>query len=133
MSKVQGVLFHNTKDGKRGFNEDGDEKEDCKYEGEIENGLPNGQGKYTFPERTQNYVGGFIDGLRSGVGTFTWSNGGMYEGKYENNRRNGKGKRTSPDGFVTEGEFKNNEFWSGTIKDKDGNIISNYVNGEEQD
>jgi|TARA_B100001964_G_C13810543_1_gene412848 hypothetical protein len=133
MSKVQGVLFHNTKDGKRGFNEDGDEKEDCKYEGEIENGLPNGQGKYTFPERTQNYVGGFIDGLRSGVGTFTWSNGGMYEGKYENNRRNGKGKRTLPSGGIQEGEFKNNEFWSGTIKDKDGNIISNYVNGEEQD
>ena len=33
--------------GKYGQYEDGDEKNDGKYVGEIKNGLPNGQGTYT--------------------------------------------------------------------------------------
>ena len=138
LSSSQGVLFFKKVNGELGYHENGDEDKDRKYEGKIENGLPNGHGKYTFPQVTQNYVGGFKDGLRSGFGTYTWSDhspngGGKYEGEYENNRRNGKGKRTFLNGYVQEGEFKNNEFWNGTLKDKDGNIISNYVNGEEQD
>ena len=40
MSRSQGVLFHNTANGKVGYHEEGDEKNDGKYEGEIENGLP---------------------------------------------------------------------------------------------
>ncbi len=64
MPRSQGVLFHNTANGKVGYHEEGDEKNDGKYEGEIEKGLPNGQGTFTFPNSTQIYVGTFKDGLR---------------------------------------------------------------------
>ena len=131
MSRSQGVLFHNTTNGKVGYHEEGDEKNDGKYEGEIKNGLPNGQGTFTFPNSTQIYVGTFKDGLREGKGTYTWSDGGKYEGEYRNNRRNGKGKRTTPDGSIGEGEFHDGDLWNGTIMDKDGDIISKIANGVE--
>ena len=131
MSRSQGVLFHNNINGKAGYHEEGDKKNDGKYDGEIENGLPNGQGTFTFPNSTQIYVGTLKDGLREGKGTYTWSDGGKYEGEYRNNRRNGKGKRTTPDGSIGEGEFHDGDLWNGTIMDKDGDIISKIANGSE--
>ena len=131
MSRSQGVLFHNTANGKVGYHEEGDEKNDGKYEGGIENRLPNGQGTFTFPNSTQIYVGTFKDGLREGKGTYTWSDGGKYEGEYRNNIRNGKGKRTTPDGSIGEGEFHDGDLWNGTIMDKDGDIISKIARGVE--
>ena len=81
------------------------------------------------------YVGEFVNGLREGVGTFTWSSqgpesGSVYEGEYKNNRRNGKGKRTYGDGSILEGDWKDNELWNGTKHDKEGNISEKYLNGE---
>ena len=105
-----------------------------KYEGEIENGKPNGNGIWT-QMNGATYVGQFVNGLREGVGTFTWSihspdGGDVYEGEYKNNRRNGKGKRTYRDGSILEGDWKDNELWNGTKYDKEGNISGKYVNGE---
>ena len=65
-----------------------------KFEGEIENGEPNGNGIWT-QCCGSTYVGHFVNGLREGFGTFTWSvhspNGvGMYEGDYKKNRQSGK-------------------------------------------
>ena len=105
-----------------------------KYEGEIENGKPNGNGIWTQMDGA-TYVGQFVNGLREGVGTFTWSSqgpesGSVYEGEYKNNRRNGKGKRTYRDGSILEGDWKDNELWNGTKYDKEGNISGKYVNGE---
>ena len=81
------------------------------------------------------YVGQFVNGLREGVGTFTWSihspdAGRVYEGEYKNNRRNGKGKRTYRDGSILEGYWKDNKLWNGTKHDKEGNISGKCVNGE---
>ena len=105
-----------------------------KFEGEIENGQPNGNGIWTQMDGA-TYVGQFVNGLREGVGTFTWSihspdGGDVYEGEYKNNRRNGKGKRTYRDGSILEGDWKDNELWDGTKYDKEGNISVKYVNGE---
>ena len=69
---------------------------DHKYEGEIENGKPNGNGTWTMGNGAI-YVGQFVNGHREGLGTFTWSkygpaSGKSYEGMWKNNRRHGKGK-----------------------------------------
>ena len=87
---------------------------DHKYEGEIENGKPHGNGTW-IQMNGATYVGQFINGLREGIGTFTWSSqgpesGSVYEGEYKNNRRNGKGKRTNEDGHIQDGNWINNEF-----------------------
>ena len=44
MSSSQGVLFLRNVNGKSNWFEDGDEDNDGKYIGEIENGKPNGTG-----------------------------------------------------------------------------------------
>ena len=145
MSSKKGILYERlpSVDGRRGWYEgrEGDEEKDKegypkynKYEGEIENGKPNGNGTCTLINGA-TYVGQYVDGLREGLGTFTWSihapdGGGVYEGGYKNNRRNGKGKRTYRDGSILEGYWKDNKFWNGTKYDKEGNISGKYVNGE---
>ena len=53
-----------------------------KYEGEIKNGLPNGQGTYSFPNGDK-YVGEWKDGIYHGQGTLTLSNGNKYVGEYK--------------------------------------------------
>ena len=69
---------------------------DHKYEGEIENGKPNGNGTWEMGNGA-TYVGQWVNGLREGLGTFTWSkfgpkSGQSYEGEWVNNKRHGKGK-----------------------------------------
>jgi hypothetical protein len=113
------------------------DKEGCfpenKFEGEIENGQPNGNGIWTQCCGSK-YVGQFVNGLREGIGTFTWSihspNGvGMYEGEYKKNRQSGKGIRTRSDGSKYDGIWKNGKLWKGTIYLKDGTILSKYEDG----
>ena len=112
MSSKKGILYGRTSWSEE--TEDGEvyekDKEGFfnynKYEGEIENGKPNGNGIWT-QMNGATYVGQFVNGLREGVGTFTWSSqgpesGSVYEGEYKNNRRNGKGKRTYRDGSILE-------------------------------
>jgi len=77
-----------------------------KYKGQVENGDPNGQGTYTFPDG-KKYVGGWKDSKYHGQGTLTSS-----DGKY----------------FV--GEFKDSKPWNITGYDKNGNIKRKWVNGK---
>ena len=80
MSKNKGVLFFREENGEPKWFENGDEDNDGKYLGIIENGKPNGQGTYTL------------------------SDGGTFEG-YLNGFGNGNGKHTDSEGKVYEGEF----------------------------
>ena len=107
MSSSQGVIFLKKKNvnGESKWVEDGDEENDGKYVGEIENGKPNGQGTYTSPVGG-TFIGEWKDGKRNGQGTFTWSDGEKYVG-----------------------EWKDGEMWNGTQYDKDGNIKYKWVNG----
>ena len=52
----EGVLFWRYENGVMRWFKDGNEKTDEKYEGEIVNGVPNGQGTLTYPDGDQ-YVG----------------------------------------------------------------------------
>jgi hypothetical protein len=87
---------------------------DNKYEGEIKDGEPNGNGIWTQCDGA-TYVGQFVNGLREGTGTFTWADRGdelesVYQGEYKNNRRHGLGKRTYGNGSIQEGNWIDNDF-----------------------
>ena len=84
----------------------GDKKFHLKYEGEVENGKPNGLGFITFPD------------------------GGEYVGELKNGGRNGQGTQTWKDGRKFVGEWRDVLEWNGTLYFKDGNIYGKYVNGE---
>jgi hypothetical protein len=129
----------------------GDEKTDGKYEGEIKNGKPDGQGINTSPDGTnyvgefkdgrpdglgittfhdgEKYEGEFKDGLPNGKGTETYSSGNKYVGEFKDGKKHGQGKFTIEGGPKVEGEFKDDKFWNGTYYDKNGNIKYKYVNG----
>ena len=59
--KEKGVLYELKVNGEWGWYKSGDEKKDGKYEGEVVNGFPNGQGTLTFSSGNK-YVGEHKDG-----------------------------------------------------------------------
>ena len=77
------------------------------YEGDIKNGLRDGNGKLTRSATGDVYVGQFKDDEISGKGTFTYSNGDVYEGELLNSQKHGQGKFTYANGNVYEGQFAN--------------------------
>jgi len=108
-----GVLYLGKRNGKVGYYtekwegvESEDNRDFSKYEGEIKNGKPNGQGESTFPDG-RKYVGEFKNGYWNGQGTETSPDGEKYVGEFKDGERNGQGIETSPDGTKYVGEFKN--------------------------
>ena len=95
MSTSQGVIFLKKKNvnGKSKWFEDGDEDNDGKYIGEIENGKPNGTGSITFPDG-QKYEGECKDGKRNGQGTYTFRSGAKYVGEHKDGEQHGQGTYT---------------------------------------
>ena len=161
--RKMGILFYrrnysDSKYGEWGWYKDGDEKKNYKYVGEIKNGKPNGQGKWTLPNGNK-YEGEWKDGEKHGRGSYTWSNGrkyigewkdgkkhgqgsytfgrgkweaDKYVGEFKNEYRHGQGTYTSSSGRNYEGEWKDGEIWKGTHFDQDGNIIAKWWNGVKQ-
>jgi hypothetical protein len=84
----------------------GDKETHPKYEGDVDNGKPNGLGILTFRYGTK-YVGEWKDGKPNGLGILTYRYGTKYKGY-----------------------FKDWVLWNGTDYDKDGNIKVKYVNGK---
>jgi len=130
----------------------GNKKVQPKYEGEITNGKPNGQGTQTWSNGDkyvgewkdgkkhgqgtitspygEKYVGEYKDGLENGQGTYTWSDGSKYVGEYKDGEVDGQGTYTWSDGSKYVGEYKDGKRWKGTEYDKYGNIYLKYVNGK---
>ena len=77
------------------------------------------------------YVGEIVSGKPHGQGTRTFTNGDKYVGEWKNGKENGNGKRNSPDGRNYVGEWKDDKEWNGNEYNKDGKIISKYVDGKE--
>ncbi len=108
-----GVLYIGKRNGEDGWYEEKWEgvvsennMDYWKYEGEIKNGFPNGQGTSTYPDGG-NYIGNHTDGQQSGQGTKTSPNGVKYEGEWKKGLLNGQGKMTFPNGSSYVGVFKN--------------------------
>ena len=116
----------------------GDENNDGKYLGEIENGKPNGKGSITFPDGRE-YLGEFKDGKEHGKGTLTTPEGFTDVGEWEDDDLYINVKMDMkldfeefiyPNESKYFGEWKNDKEWNGTGYDKNGNIEEKYVNGE---
>ena len=94
----------------------------------FKDGLPNGQGTFTFLDGWK-YEGGWVFGKYHGQGTWTSPSGYKYDGEWKDGKRSGQGTQTYPDGEKYEGSWKNGVRWNGTDYHKDGNIKYKYVNG----
>jgi hypothetical protein len=113
--KNKRVLYLGLRNGKSGFFTEkweglGDEKniDYAKYEGDVDNGLPNGQGEET-SIYGRTYVGGFKDGKEHGIGKYTHTNDEIFVG-----------------------EWKDGEMWNGKFYDQNGYLIGNFVNGKNK-
>ena len=130
--RQKGVLFFREGNSGFGWYEDGDEKKDRWYVGEIENGEPNGQGISTSPDGNK-YVGEFKNGNEHGQGTYTFEKGKYegfkYVGEWKDGTQQGQGTDRLPDGSNFVGEWKDGERWNGTHYDKEGKIIGKFMNG----
>ena len=73
-NKKEGILFWRENEGSFGWHETGDEKNDYKYTGEVENNLPNGWGKFAYPSG-YTYEGQYKDGKRTGKVVFLFRMG----------------------------------------------------------
>ena len=62
------------------------------------------------------YVGGVVDGKRSGKGTIFWQDGTRFVGEFENDMRNGPGTMIMPDGKVYSGVFQDDELIDTTVE-----------------
>jgi hypothetical protein len=100
-----------------------------KYEGKWSNGWMNGKGTYTWNDG-RKYVGEYKSGKRDGQGTMTTLDGTKYVGGWKNGKRNGQGTFTLLDGTMYVGEYKDGFPWNGIIYDKDGNIEQKFMNGK---
>tara|TARA_B110000914_G_scaffold102717_1_gene90111 strand:+ start:373 stop:993 length:621 start_codon:yes stop_codon:yes gene_type:complete len=99
-----------------------------RYLGSWKNGKMNGRGTFTYPNG-EKYVGEWKDGKEHGQGTTTFPNGDRYVGEYKDGDSHGQGTFTSKDGGKFIGEWKDDKEWNGNNYNKDGNVISKYVNG----
>ena len=77
-----------------------------KYVGEVSNGVPHGQGTYTFANGDK-YVGGWKNFLYHGHGTFILADGYKYIGEYK-------------DGIP----------WNATAYNADGTVKGTFSNGK---
>ncbi len=90
-----------------------------KYSGECKDGMANGKGIATGKDK---YEGGFINGLKSGYGTYEWPYGMIYKGEYSNDKRNGFGTMTVPKAayLATQAQRSPLGHWQGDIYIEEG-------------
>ena len=104
VAQEAGVLYLKTVNGKFGWFENGNDKKDWKYIGEIKNGKPNGIGVLS--------------------STF-----GKYSGEVNNGILHGQGTYTYKSGRKRVGEFRKGKEWNVKSYDKNGSIETEWVKG----
>ena len=104
VAQETGVLYFNKVNGKFGWFENGNDKKDWKYIGEIKNGKPNGTGVLS-------------------------STSGKYSGKLKNGIQHGQGTYTYKSGRKKVGEFRKGKPWNVKSYDKNGKIETEWVKG----
>jgi len=104
VAQEAGVLYFKKVNGKFGWFENGNDKKDWKYIGEIKNGKPNGIGVLS--------------------STF-----GKYSGELKNGIKHGQGTYTYKSGRKRVGEFRKGKPWNVKSYDKNGKIEIEWVKG----
>ena len=85
-----GVLYFGLRNGKYGWEEDGDEKKNSKYVGGVKYGIPYGQGTLTYLNGNK-YVGEVKYGIPYGQGTYSFPNGDKFVGEWKDGKKHGYG------------------------------------------
>ena len=104
VAQEAGVLYFKKVNGKYGWFENGNDKKDWKYIGEIKNGKPNGTGVLS--------------------STF-----GKYSGELKNGILHGQGTYTYKSGRKRVGEFRKGKEWNVKSYDKKGKLETEWVKG----
>ena len=104
VAQETGVLYFKKVNGKYGWFENGNDKKDWKYIGEIKNGKPNGTGVLS-------------------------STLGKYSGEVKNGMKHGQGTYTYKSGRKRVGEFRKGKPWNVKNYDKNGKIEAEWVKG----
>ena len=104
VAQETGVLYFKKVNGKYGWFENGNDKKDWKYIGEIKNRKPNGTGVLS--------------------STF-----GKYSGELKNGMKHGQGTYTYKSGRKRVGEFRKGKPWNVKSYDKNGKIETEWVKG----
>jgi hypothetical protein len=104
VAQETGVLYFKKVNGKFGWFENGDDKKDWKYVGEIKNGKPNGTGVLS-------------------------STSGKYSGEVKNGMKHGQGTYTYKSGRERVGEFRKGKPWNVNNYDKNGKIEAAWIKG----
>ena len=99
------------------------------YEGDYENGQPNGLGIMTFPDG-KKYLGQWKDGQKHGTGTLTHPEGIKYVGEWKKGKLWNVIKYNADGKFV--GEILNGKVWNGIVYDNNGNFLGRWFNGKLQ-
>lgn len=76
------------------------------YIGAVSNNFANGQGVYTYKNRTLIYKGNFVNDQPEGRGIEYYADGSRYEGDFRFGRKEGRGIFFWKDGTVYEGQFE---------------------------
>ena len=104
VAQEAGVLYFKKVNGKYGWFENGNDKKDWKYIGEIKNRKPNGTGVLS--------------------STF-----GKYSGELKNGMKHGQGTYTYKSGRKRVGEFRKGKPWNVNNYDKNGKIEAAWIKG----
>ena len=126
--KYKGILFSQNSGGKFTWFQTSNNFTNGKYEGDIENGMPNGMGKVLI-NNGDMYEGEWIDGQLNGQGIFISFEGEKYEGEWMSGKYHGTGTLTFSDGLKKVGEFKKGSDWNTEWYKPNGDIAGVYVNG----
>lgn len=73
-------------------------------------------------ETNGKYTGNRLDGKKTGVGTYVWNNGDIYEGEFKDDLMHGTGKLYIVENGTYEGEFVEGK--------KSGEGTFNFINGD---
>jgi len=106
LAQETGALYFKKVNGKFGWFENGNDKKDWKYIGEIKNRKPNGIGVLS--------------------STF-----GKYSGELKNGMQHGQGTYTYKSGRKRVGEFRKGKPWNVKSYDKNGKIETEWVKGKK--
>ncbi|MDX2243362.1 MAG: hypothetical protein NW224_21995 [Leptolyngbyaceae cyanobacterium bins.302] len=98
---------------------------DDRYQGQFQNGRPQGKGMFFSVQENRRYEGDFRNGLFHGQGVYTFANGNRYVGQFAGGQPHGRGEFT----FLSNGQFSHSyvgKFYLGVIN---GNGTVTNANG----
>lgn len=99
-----------------------------KYDGQMENGAPNGYGIITWTNG-KRYEGMVSNGQQHGKGAYYNPSGYKEIGEYVNGKKHGQCKIIYPDGGYTIGEFRDGQQYNAKEYNKDGILVKLWNNG----